>query len=196
MFDNWDVVRKFLIDKIGITNEIALTLSKAKIDMISIFMKERGVISLKDNICSPEKLSDMLLLNNSLVTADEVSSALCQLEDSQTQNITITLMKNLNFDYIIKNVIIIYRISILRITRIFEKTYFSLFQLMSANVKNIMANANLTETEGKVILDNLGVAAELFPFFKDKLSGFSFGNDTDESNTKESEGTLSSTSIT
>lgn len=108
MFDNWDVVRTFLIDKIGITNEIALTLSQAKIDMISIFMKERGVISLKDNICSPEKLGDMLLLNNSLVTADEVSSALCQLEDSQTQNIAITLMKNLNFDYIIKNVIIIY----------------------------------------------------------------------------------------
>lgn len=121
MFDNWDVVRTFLIDKIGITNEIALTLSQAKIDMISIFMKERGIISLKDNICSPEKLGDMLLLNNDLVTADEVSSALCQLEDSQTQNIAITLMKNLNFDYILKNVIIIYRILILRITRIFEK---------------------------------------------------------------------------
>lgn len=68
---------------------------------------------------------------------------------------------------------------------------------MSANVKNILANANLTETEGKAVLDNLGVLAELFPFFKDKLSGsFSFGNDTDESNTKETEETLSSTSIT
>lgn len=68
---------------------------------------------------------------------------------------------------------------------------------MSANVKNILANANLTETEGKVILDNLGVAAELFPFFKDKLSAsFSFGNDTEESNTEETEDTLSSTSIT
>lgn len=67
---------------------------------------------------------------------------------------------------------------------------------MSANVKNILANANLTETEGKVILGNFGVAAELFPLFKDKLSAsFSFGNDTDESNTKEAEGTLSSTSI-
>lgn len=68
---------------------------------------------------------------------------------------------------------------------------------MSANVKNILANANLTETEGKVILDNLGVAAELFPFFKDKLSAsFSLGNDTEESNTEETEETLSSTSIT
>ena len=41
---------------------------------------------------------------------------------------------------------------------------------MSANVKSILANANLTETEGKMVLDNLGVAAELLPFFKDKLS--------------------------
>lgn len=41
---------------------------------------------------------------------------------------------------------------------------------MSANVKNILANANLTETEGKMVLNNLGVAAELLPFFKDKLS--------------------------
>lgn len=106
MFDNWDVVRTFLIDKIGITNEIALTLSQAKIDMISIFMQERGVISLKDTICSPEKLGDMLFFNNNLTTADEVSSALCQLDDSQTQNIVITLMKNINFEYIFKNVII------------------------------------------------------------------------------------------
>lgn len=104
MFDNWDVVRAFLIDKIGFTNEITLTLSQAKIDMLSVFMKERGVISLKDTICSPEKLGDMLLFKENLVTAEEVSSALCQLEDSQTQNITITLMKNLNFDYIFKNV--------------------------------------------------------------------------------------------
>lgn len=107
MFDNWDFVQTYLIDRIGITNEIALTLSQAKIDMISIFMKERSVISLKDTICSPEKLGDMLHFENDLVTAEEVSAALCQLEDSQTQNITITLMKNLNFDYIFKNVIVI-----------------------------------------------------------------------------------------
>ncbi|XP_029170086.1 LOW QUALITY PROTEIN: uncharacterized protein LOC114939826 [Nylanderia fulva] len=169
MFDNWDFVRAFLIDKIGISNEIALTLSQAKIDMIAVFMQERGVISMKDTICSPEKLGDMLFFNNTLTTADEVSSVLCQLEDSQTQNIVITLMKNINFEYIFKN-------------------------LMSANVKNILANANLTETEGKVILDNLGVAAELFPFFRDKLSGsFSLGNDTEESNTEETGEKLSST---
>ncbi|XP_067204074.1 uncharacterized protein ldd isoform X2 [Linepithema humile] len=166
MFDNWDVVRTFLIDRIGFTNEIALTLSQAKIDMISIFMKERGVISLKDTICSPEKLSDMLLFKENLVTAEEVSSALCQLEDSQTQNIAITLMKNLNFDYVFKN-------------------------LMSANVKNILANANLTETEGKIVLDNLGVASELFPFFKDKLSKSFSGDEIEKISAEETEETMS-----
>lgn len=70
---------------------------------------------------------------------------------------------------------------------------FSSFQLMSANVKSILANANLTESEGKIILDNLGVAAELFPFFKDKLSAsFSFGNETEESDTEETDKAVSS----
>jgi len=104
MFDNWDTVTTFLIDKIGITNKIAVTLGQGKIDMISVFLKERGVVSLKDTICSAKKLGDMLLFNNSLVTAEEVSSALCQLDQTQTQNITIALMKNLNFNYIFKNV--------------------------------------------------------------------------------------------
>lgn len=105
MFDNWDFVRTYLIDRIGITNEIALTLGQAKVDMISVFMKERGIVSMKDTICSPEKLGEMLHFDNNFVTAEEVSSALCQLEDSQTQNIAIALMKNLNFDYIFRNVI-------------------------------------------------------------------------------------------
>lgn len=118
MFDNWDFVRTYLIDRIGITNENALTLGEAKIDMISVFMKERGIISLKDTICSPEKLGDMLHFDNNLVTAEEVSSALCQLEDSQTQNIAITLMKNLNFDYIFKNVITAFYVSVLTTTEI------------------------------------------------------------------------------
>ncbi|XP_018348552.1 PREDICTED: uncharacterized protein LOC108752306 [Trachymyrmex septentrionalis] len=161
MFDNWDFVRTYLIDRIGITNEIALTLGEAKIDMISVFMQQRDIVSLKDTICSPEKLGNMLHFNNNFVTAEEVSSALCQLEDSQTQDITIMLMKNLNFEYIFKN-------------------------LMSVNVKSILTNANLTESEGKIILDNLGVAAELFPLFKDRLSAsFSVGKITDKSNEEE-----------
>lgn len=104
MFDNWDVVRKFLIDNISITSKIAVTLGEGKIDMISVFLKERGIVSLKDTICSPEKLGDMLAFNNSLVTAEEVSSALCQMDQSQTQNVAITLLKNLNFDYVFRNV--------------------------------------------------------------------------------------------
>ena len=43
------------------------------------------------------------------------------------------------------------------------------FQLMTANVKNILKNANLTEADGKDVLENIGVAAELVPFFKEKL---------------------------
>ncbi|XP_076760468.1 lipid droplet defective [Xylocopa sonorina] len=145
MFDNWDVVRSYLVDKIGISNDVALTLSQAKLDMISVFVKERRVLSLKEIICSPEKLNDMLNFNSGIITTEEVSSTFCQLKDLQTQNVTITLIKNLNFDYIFKT-------------------------LMSANVKNILANANLTATEGEMVLNNLGVAAELLPFFREKLS--------------------------
>lgn len=55
-------------------------------------------------------------------------------------------------------------------------------------MKNILANANLTETEGKVVLDNLGVAAELFPFFKDKLTtSFSSEKAVEENNEEETE---------
>jgi len=59
---------------------------------------------------------------------------------------------------------------------------------MSANVKNIMANANLTEAEGRIVVDNLAVAADLFPFFKERLSeSFPAQNmteDTDEETEK------------
>ncbi|KZC04437.1 ATP-binding cassette sub-family A member 13 [Dufourea novaeangliae] len=144
MFDNWDVVSSYLVNKVGISNDVALMLSRAKIDMISVFMKERRALSLKEIICSPKKLGEMLSFGGR-ITAEEVSAAICQLEDSQTQNVMVALIKNLNFDYIFKTV-------------------------MSANVKNILANANLTETEGKMVLDNLGVAAELLPFFKEKLT--------------------------
>lgn len=104
MFDNWDVVRSYLVDRMGISNDVALMLSQAKIDMISVFMKERRALSLKEIICSPKKLDDMLNFNAGRITAEEVSSAICQFDDSQTQNVTITLIKNLNFDYIFSTV--------------------------------------------------------------------------------------------
>ncbi|KAG7198455.1 hypothetical protein KM043_005838 [Ampulex compressa] len=162
MFDNWDVVRSYVVDEIGISNDITLALSRAKIDMISVFMKERHAISLKDTICDPKKLSDMLNVEQARATVEEISAALCQLNDTQAQNVTITLMKNLNFDYIFKN-------------------------LMSANVKNILSNANLTESEGKIVLDNLGVASELLPFFKDKLSNSFSSSKLAEGEAEESE---------
>ncbi|XP_015191826.1 PREDICTED: uncharacterized protein LOC107074670 isoform X2 [Polistes dominula] len=146
MFDNWDTVRTYLINKIHLSKETASILSQAKIDMISVFMKERRAFTLKDTICSPSKLGDMLDVHRADITIEEISTALCTLNDTQTRNIAITLIKNLNFDYILKT-------------------------LLSANVKNILANANLTEAEGKLVLDNLGVASELVPFFKEQLSG-------------------------
>nr|XP_033323682.1 uncharacterized protein LOC117218991 isoform X1 [Megalopta genalis]XP_033323683.1 uncharacterized protein LOC117218991 isoform X1 [Megalopta genalis]XP_033323684.1 uncharacterized protein LOC117218991 isoform X1 [Megalopta genalis] len=144
MFDDWDLVNSYLTDKIHISNNVLAMLSEAKIDMISVFMKERKALSMKEIICSPKKLGEMLSFNER-VTATEVSAAICQLDDAQTQNVTIAMIKNMNFDYIFKT-------------------------LMSANVKNILSNANLTEAEGKMVLANLGVAAELMPFFKEKLA--------------------------
>lgn len=104
MFDNWDTVRTYLINKISISKEVALILSQAKIDMISVFMKEKRAFSLKDTICSPSKLGEMLNVEHTNITIDEVSTILCTLNNTQTQNIAITLIKNLNFDYILKTV--------------------------------------------------------------------------------------------
>lgn len=149
MFANWNDLRRFLVENLGIPDEVANIISKGKIDMISVFMKERRAISLKDTVCSPERLEDMLSFDSAETSAEQVSHALCDLDDSATQNVTIELIKNLNFEYIFTH-------------------------LMSANVKNILKNANLTEIEGQEVFDSIGVAAELVPFFKDKLpSGFS-----------------------
>lgn len=104
MFDNWDVVKSYLVDKIGISNDVAVMLSQAKIDMLSVFMKERRVLGFKEIICSPKKLDDILNFIDDRITAEEVSAALCQLEDSQTKNVTTTLIKNLNFQDVFKTV--------------------------------------------------------------------------------------------
>lgn len=63
---------------------------------------------------------------------------------------------------------------------------------MSANVKSILANANLTEAEGKMVLDNLGVAAELLPFFKDKLSSQTPTSEALETDAQQTDQTVSS----
>lgn len=149
MFQDWNTLRRFIVEEIKIPNEVAEILSHGKIDMLSVFMKERKSISLKDTVCSPVKLRDMLSFDATETNVEEVSTALCRLDDAATQNVTVSLIQNLNFDYIFST-------------------------LMSANVKNILKNANLTDVEGQAIFDNLGVAAELVPVFKDKLSaGFS-----------------------
>lgn len=104
MFDNWDIVGSYLIDKVGVSRDMVSMLSQAKIDMLSVFMKERKALSLKEIICSPKKLGEMLSFHAGNITAEEVSAAACQLEDAQTQNVAIALIKNLNFDYIFKTV--------------------------------------------------------------------------------------------
>ena len=104
MFKNWDVLKKYLIEKTGIPKEAANIMSEAKVDMVSIFLKEQRAMNLKDTICSPTKLSDMLSFDQTHITAEEVSSILCDLDGEHTQSMTITLIKNLNFEYIFKNV--------------------------------------------------------------------------------------------
>nr|XP_031839600.1 uncharacterized protein LOC116430078 isoform X2 [Nomia melanderi] len=158
MFDNWDTVSSYLVEKIGISNDVASTLSQARIDMISVFMKEKRAFSLKDTVCSPTKLNEMLRFNGQ-ITAEEVSDAICQLEDARTRSMMIAMIKNLNFDYIFKT-------------------------LMSANVKVILANANLTEAESKAVVDNIGVIAELMPFFKERFSSNIPSAEPQKSNTE------------
>lgn len=106
MFKNWDVLRKYLVEKAGISNSAAKIMSESKVDMISVFLKERRALDLKDTICSPNKLSEMLNFDQTHVTAEEVSSILCELDDEHTQNMIITLITNINFEYIFKNVMI------------------------------------------------------------------------------------------
>lgn len=54
-------------------------------------------------------------------------------------------------------------------------------QLMSANVKGILRNANLTEDETKEVVQHLGVAPELVGIFKDKLPRSLIQNVTQQS---------------
>ncbi|XP_063992095.1 ATP-binding cassette sub-family A member 13-like isoform X2 [Diachasmimorpha longicaudata] len=145
MFHDWSSLRKFLIDEIKFPNDLVDILSETKVDMLSVFMKERSAMSLTDTVCSTDQLKEILDFEASRTSADEVSRVLCSLGPSVTQNLAISLIKNTNFDYVFKN-------------------------LMSANVKNILKNANLSEAEGNVIFDNLGVVGELLPLFKDKMS--------------------------
>ncbi|XP_053595540.1 uncharacterized protein LOC103571174 isoform X2 [Microplitis demolitor] len=161
MFVDWGVLRRFLVHDMAISEEFVELISQIQVDMLSIFMKERSAISFKDTVCSQDNLKDMLSFEGSNTNAEEISSILCTLSSSATQNMTITLIQNVNFDYVFRT-------------------------LMSANVKNILKNANLTETEGKVIFDNIGVVAELVPFFKDKLTT-GFTSDTEEKSSENME---------
>ncbi|XP_043481651.1 ATP-binding cassette sub-family A member 13 isoform X2 [Leptopilina heterotoma] len=162
LFKNWDVLSKYLVENVGIPSEAVNIMSEAKVDMISVFLKQQKAMSLMDTICSPTKLSEMLSFEHTHLSAEDVSSVLCEMDSEQMQNMTITLISNINFQYIFDN-------------------------LMSANVKNILLNANLTESDGKAILDNLGIVAELVPYFKEKLtSSLSSARESTNKNSSES----------
>lgn len=104
IFGDWDIFSKYLIEEANLENDVVLTLSKAKIDMLSIFVKERNAISLKETVCSPEKLETVLQFDSSQISGDQVSDVLCQLDNEHTLNIAVVLIKNLNFEYIMENV--------------------------------------------------------------------------------------------
>ncbi|XP_011308769.1 uncharacterized protein ldd isoform X2 [Fopius arisanus] len=165
MFQDWRGLRKFLVEDIKFSDDLVDILSGTKVDMLSVFMKERSALSLTDTICSTDKLEEMLEFQGSSTSAEEVSRVLCSLNSSVTQDLAITLIKNINFDYVFKN-------------------------LMSANVKNILKNANLSTAEGNEIFDNLGVVGELLPVFKDKMSS-NFSSEESET-MKENSSTLTS----
>lgn len=81
-------------------------MSDAKVDMISVFLKQQKAMSLKDTICSPTKLSEMLSFEHTHLSAEDVSSVLCEMDSEQMQNLTISLISNINFQYIFDNVCI------------------------------------------------------------------------------------------
>lgn len=104
MFDDWDSVVSYLIEKLPLSPKMGWTLGEGKLDMITIFVKELKIGGFKDTLCSPEKLGKMLDFNRVETKVEEVSHVLCQLQDSQMTNITITLVQNLNFNYIFNTV--------------------------------------------------------------------------------------------
>lgn len=63
---------------------------------------------------------------------------------------------------------------------------------MGASVKNILSNANLTESDVHVIMKNLRVSLELMPFFQNKLSGQTMSMDVVENQSNGNQGVQSS----
>ncbi|XP_046740699.1 uncharacterized protein LOC124408067 isoform X2 [Diprion similis] len=148
MFPNWPNLRSYLTKTLGLSGDVTKALSGGKVNMLSIFSKERKAVSLKDTICSPEKLGEIIEFKGHETMVEEISASLCQLSSEKTQSITISLIKKLKFGTLFKDV-------------------------MSASVKNILSNANLNEKEGVEIISNLGFAAKLVPLLKDAVANMS-----------------------
>ncbi|XP_046491171.1 uncharacterized protein ldd isoform X1 [Neodiprion pinetum] len=148
MFPNWPNLRSYLTKTLALPGDVTKALSGGKVNMLSVYSKERQAVSLTDTICSPEKLGEIIEFKGDETMIEEISASLCQLSSEQIQSITISLIKKLKFGTLFKDI-------------------------MSASVKNILSNANLNEKEGVEIINNLGFAAKLVPLLKDAVTNMS-----------------------
>lgn len=104
MIPNWAILRSYLIGTVGLSENVTKALSQGKVDMLSVYVKERKTVSFKDTICSAEKLGQILEFERGKSTAREISESLCQMSSEQAQNITIRLVKKLKFSTLFKDV--------------------------------------------------------------------------------------------
>lgn len=84
--------------------EMIRAIGTSKVDMFAVFSRQSGVMGLKTMLCSPQLLNEILSFEHSRITIEQVSSTLCQLTDEQTQGLIVTLISNINFEYLVKNV--------------------------------------------------------------------------------------------
>ncbi|XP_044002930.1 uncharacterized protein LOC122848731 isoform X2 [Aphidius gifuensis] len=145
MFSNWNEIKKFLANDINLSNETIQIFGKSDVNMLSIIRKKREIANLKDTFCSLKTLQSLLNFNNSKTNAEEVSKILCSLDEMTIQNITVALVKNVNYAFVIKI-------------------------LLNVNMDSMLRKADLTKADAKIIFDNIAVIEEIVPFFQQKLS--------------------------
>lgn len=145
MFKNWNEFNNFITNDIKLSNETVQTIDQSNINVISIVRKKRALENLKDTFCSIETLETILNFNDSKTTAKEVSNIFCSLDSTEIQNITVLLIKNVNYAFVFK-------------------------LLLNVNMNSMLRNGELTDNDGKLIFDNIPVFEEIVPFFQKKLS--------------------------
>lgn len=104
MFPNWPALRSYLMNTVGLFENVTRALSQGKVNMLSVYSRERKSISLKETICSAEKLGEIIEFEKNEITIEEISKSLCELSGERAQNITVNLIKKLNFGSLFKDV--------------------------------------------------------------------------------------------